>query len=749
VALSIGVTVFTSIAIYTYSELTVDHCYKDYQQIYRLYNAETDICELDYELKPLLENFKEINIHCPVIRAEWPLVVKSESKTIKFNQVISTNDRFFELFGIKVISSIDKKLFAEQNAVILPEATAKKIFGNDNPLGQMLNIENQFNLKVTAVVSNLPENSSLKADLYINAEPEDLRIWWVCDNGECYYPMNHFVKLVEGTQVDTFVNELNKYLPEHQNRVKSFGAEPLKNIYLGKLKEGNSNLHGNPVFLKVLALIGLVVLILSVINYLNYSLSQQMGHIKDLSIKKINGAGFRQLIKYSLAENFSLLVVVLFISLACTFLIKDLLAQLLGKPLDFNLLKSPMFLGIYFLIIALVFAVNNLIPLLTSLKIKALSGLNNQIQFKGKKQVRSVFTIIQYTTAIVLLTAVFFISRQIEYIDSFKVGFNKNHLVRISIPFENDQTQALKSEIDKLNFVESTSFTSGFLGNVSMDMGSNLEDNDFYVRCIKVDSNFIKTFRIELLDGRNFLGGDMDKACLMNETAYKKFGWENLENRIFDNGREGGYQVIGITNDFIIETLHRPQLPVCMMFTNDLSPEHLNIKLNSGNIKEQIAQIETVFEEVLPNDIFELTFYDTYFNQLYSQEKRLSKLILILAFLAICLSSLGLISQVMELNALKTKEIGIRKVNGARTFQILLMLNINFIKWVAIAFVIAVPISYYVMNKWLENFAYKTTLTWWIFALAGLLALVIALVTVSWQSYRTARRNPIESLRYE
>jgi len=430
-------------------------------------------------------------------------------------------------------------------------------------------------------------------------------------------------------------------------------------------------------------------------------------------------------------------------------LIKDLLAQLLGKPLDFNLLKSPMFLSIYFFFILTVFAVNNLIPLLTSLKIKALTGLNNQVQFKGKKQVRSIFTIIQFTTAIVLLIAVFFISRQINYLDSYHLGFNKNSLIRISIPYENNQNQALKSEIDKLNFVASSSFTSGFLGGMSMDMGSNTEDNDFYVRCIKVDSNFIKTFKIDLLDGRNFLGGDRDKACLMNETAYKKFGWENLENRVFDNGREGGFQVIGITNDFIIETLHQPQLPVCMMFTNDLSPEFLNIRLNAGSIKEQIAQIKTVFEEVLPNDIFELTFYDTYFNHLYSQEKRLSKLIWMLAFLAICLSSLGLISQITELSTLKTKEIGIRKVNGARTIQILLMLNINFIKWVAIAFVIAIPIAYYAMHKWLENFAYKTTLTWWVFALAGLLSLVIALVTVSWLSYRAARRNPIKSLRYE
>jgi putative ABC transport system permease protein len=247
--------------------------------------------------------------------------------------------------------------------------------------------------------------------------------------------------------------------------------------------------------------------------------------------------------------------------------------------------------------------------------------------------------------------------------------------------------------------------------------------------------------------GRNLEPGDAGEVCMINESAYRHFEFDDLENKRFNNF--GGFDIIGVVNDFHFTSLHKTIGPVCIMFIPDVGPSAINIRFEEGGVGPGMDAIRKLWDETLPGYPVKYQFYDEWFDSMYRSEERFARTIGLFAILAIVISCIGILGLSVYAAERRIKEIGIRKVNGAKVTEVMTMLNSNFAKWVAIAFLVAVPVSWYVMKKWLENFAYRTELSWWIFALAGLLAMGIALLTVSWQSWRAATRNPVEALRYE
>ncbi|MDD4033777.1 MAG: hypothetical protein PHS48_11085, partial [Bacteroidales bacterium] len=275
-------------------------------------------------------------------------------------------------------------------------------------------------------------------------------------------------------------------------------------------------------------------------------------------------------------------------------------------------------------------------------------------------------------------------------------------------------------------------------------------ENSFTFDCIYIDVNYLRTMGIGLIDGRDPMESERGRVCLINEEAYKQYEWKNLEGKKFNNGREGGYSVVGVTKNFHVKSLHQKVGPTALIYeTQEESYNVLSVRLSPGKTGLQIDQIRKIWNKIIPDETMNFTFYDDQFQAMYEKESKLAKSITFFSIIAIILTCMGILSQIYLISVSRVKEIGIRKVNGAKVFEILTMLNKNLVKWVAVAFVIATPIAWYAMNKWLESFAYKTELSWWIFALAGVLALGIALLTVSWQSWRAATRNPVEALRYE
>jgi len=299
----------------------------------------------------------------------------------------------------------------------------------------------------------------------------------------------------------------------------------------------------------------------------------------------------------------------------------------------------------------------------------------------------------------------------------------------------------------KLSFVENSTLSDGIPGRIKLTMGSGLKENNFMINCMYISDDYLKTMGINLIEGRDFFKSDKNKACILNKEAVKQFGWNNIENKKYNNG--GGYNVIGMVKKFNVQSLYLNISPVALIYDPSHRFDALSIKLKPGNIGQQIKQLKNTWKELLPNDPFDFQFYDNIFQAMYAKDEKLGQSIAFFSLIAVILTCMGILEQIFLICLNKTKEIGIRKVNGAKVSEVIIMLNKGFIKWVFIAFVIATPIAYYVMYKWLENFAYKTHLNWWIFMLSGVLTLVITSLTVSWQSFRATTINPVDALRNE
>jgi putative ABC transport system permease protein len=560
--------------------------------------------------------------------------------------------------------------------------------------------------------------------------------------------MSHFLLLKNGVDNISFVSQFNKTIGQYQTRVDSFGIQKLTDIYLSEYKDENGNRLGNISFLRVISLIGFIILTLAIINYLNFSMSLQHSKLREISIKKINGAGTLQLFFYYLAETLIVVVIAIVLSILFINIFKNTFSGIFSTALNLAILKTPLFILIILLVLLIILLVNSIIPAYSLLKLNVVDGINNSIKRKNKSSIKTIFTTGQFVVSIALLMAVFFIHKQLSFIESKDLGFNRQNLLRMGIPWGFKENVALKNGIDNLNFVTSSSYSNGCPGDINLVLGSGGEENEVDFQTILIDKDFFKTFEIEVVDGRGFMGGDFKKACMFNRTGLKKIGWNDIKNRRFNNGSKDGYEVIGVVNDFNVSSLHSFQKPVCLLFDNSNAYNNLSIRIVPGEINRQIEQLKKVWESVTEAP-FEVQFYDTFFNAQYKKERQLSKSISILAVVAILLTLLGILGQVIQTCVFRTKEIGIRKVNGASVLEIMSMLNLDFLKWVVVAFVIATPLAYLAITRWLENFAYKTELSWWVFVFAGVFILLISVVTVSIQTFRVARRNPIESLRYE
>jgi putative ABC transport system permease protein len=307
----------------------------------------------------------------------------------------------------------------------------------------------------------------------------------------------------------------------------------------------------------------------------------------------------------------------------------------------------------------------------------------------------------------------------------------------------------LKQEIEKLPFVVRTAYSTGCPGKIMLQFGSNLEENNFEVSCIIMDDNFMKTLGIEMTEGRALQPGDVNKVCFLNEAAFKKFGFDQIDGKKYKIDQEGVYDIIGIVKDFHTGSFHKAIEPVALIYNPDKASWMLSLRIKPGNISADMEQLKQVWRKVLPDELMNITFYDQQFQSMYLKDEKLAQSVFFFTIVAIVLTCMGILSQIIVSSLIRTKEIGIRKVNGARSIEILGLLNRDFMKLVCISFIIACPAAWYAMHAWLQNFAYKTGMSWWVYAVAGLTALFITLITVSWKSWHVSNMNPVEALRYE
>ncbi len=778
--LAIGITACILIMLYIQFELSYDKFHEKADRIYRVNGLEVlngDTYNLPWTSPPLARVMQdEIPEVEEVVRLSHYLSMSLQYKDKALNEskVCYADASFFKIFSTSFIYGDPNEALEQPYSVILSETTAKRYFGNENPIGKTLTRKNYKSFTVTGVIKDFPENSHIKPDFLASFKS------WSYNTSKNWFANSFYTYALvkEGTSKQVLDEKLKGVVKKHvgpymkenkgisleesisQGNKLEYYTQSLTDIHLdNEVKAGQEPL-GNSTYLVIFSIIAVFILVIACINYMNMSTAQSVKRAREVGIKKSLGSNRKNLILQFLSES----VFVSFIALALSMaLIKILLPsfnnlvdkQLIFKYTDnFNVIPLMLVFGIGIGIIAGSYPAFFL-ALFKPLKV--LKGIHKSEGSHGK--LRSVLVVFQLIVTIVLFSGTFFISKQLFFLQKQELGFNKENLIIIdNAKSLGPQISSLKSELLAQSGILQVTSSNSIPGRGMYYeiFAHELSSLDRHINVLWTDVDFLKTYEIELIDGRFFEEGNPAnrKSVVLNETALKELNIEDPIGKKVYKGQKtdkNTFTIIGIIKDFHYESLHKEVKPFGLYCDSDRLKyigRYLSVRI-SGDIQENLKNIKQIWDTVAGGQSFDYAFLDEDFGRLYAADVQTRKVVSIFSALAIFIACLGLLALAGFVAEQRTKEIGVRKVNGARVGQILYSLNQNFIKWVAVAFVIACPIAWYAMNKWLENFAYKTTLSWWIFALAGFLALGIALLTVSFQSWKAATRNPVEALRYE
>ena len=753
-----GISICLAIVLFLMKENSYDKHNINASDIVRLVDVKNNSSQIDYRVKDiLLENYSEIENGCLVLRVPRKIDVQANNKGFFLDDILSVDNNFFEMFSVEFVSGNSNHPFPEISSAVVTESTAKMLFGTESPIGKEIVVFSDFPVTISGVIKDFPETASISAGLLVNAEKKEFKFSQHIGNSDDLstyrWPFAIYLKLNNNINRNELLAKVNSNTEILKPYEEELGFLNLTDIYLRDTSVGSNNKKGNLALLKLLSGIATLILLLAIINYVNLTVAQQSKRNKLTGIRKTIGAKREHLLYGFLIESILVSFIALLLAILLILILLPVYSHIFKTTLDLTILFQFPYSIILLASILIIGIVSGIGPALVLSQIRPIQILSGNITSKGRKAyLRNSLTIFQFAISIILIFCVTVINRQVSFVKHKNPGFNEEHLLKVNVPGikKEDQQKALVllDELRKSPFVKNLSVSSGVPGQIQMHMGTNVKDSEknMSVPCLIVDTAFVKTFELEIIKGRDLLPGDFGKVCMVNEAYYNYFELENIENEHFNNF--GNPKIIAVVKDFHYSSLHNSIGPACIIFSGSM-PSAINVRLADNGIVPGMKYINETWAKILSGYPMEFQFYDTWFDAMYKKEERFAKTIGLFAILAIVISCIGILGLAIFTSERRIKEIGIRKVNGARISEILSMLNRDFVKWVAIAFVIATPISWYVMNKWLENFAYKTNLSWWIFALAGLLALGIALLTVSWQSWKAATKNPVEALRYE
>lgn len=776
--LALGLVAFLYIATYTFYEISYDSFHTKADRIYRcvvhLKFGETvlDIPRSETPLAAAAKNdFPEIE---EAIRL-YPLteiITHYKDKKYVESEICYADVELFDVFDFKLLEGNPKTALRESNTIVLGKEVALKYFGDENPMGKsILLTTNKVPYVVTGILDEIPENSSLQSNIYASfcTLPESKRI----DNWGSFNNVYTYIVTKKGINIEEFEAKFDASIRKYEDAMiqKEMGIslaefesqgnvfihklQPLKDIHLNSTYSENLSTYGNKRFLIIFGITGLLILIIACFNFVNLTTSRASLRAKEIGVKKIFGSSRKSLILQILIEIFLHSLIALIISIVILLLILPFLnnfSEIVIKP-EFLLNPLTLLTIIFIPLVITLFAGGYPAFLITAFK--PIDVIKKKFKEGNSKSLtRGGLVTIQFVVFISLVFCTLIIRQQINYMHKQNPGFEKkNVLVIENMGYLKNDRNSFKMEILKNPSVLSASYSSlvpsveDNSGNIFCEKGS---DKTHSLNIMNVDSDFQKTLKVQLKIGSFFTDNEASEKnnAIINEEAARLLGWSDCnEKYIYDYNYKKDFKVIGIMKDFHMKSLREKSRPLIIKYRN--TSRYLSLNIQSGNVPQLIKSIESQWESFNKEAPFEYFFLDQSFNAQYKSEDRLAKVIGVFTIFAIMIACMGLLGLVSYAATQKQKEIGIRKVNGAKVSEILSMLNKDFIKWVGIAFILAAPISYYAMNEWLKGFAYKTTLSWWIFALSGLIALGIALLTVSWQSWRAATRNPVEALRYE
>ena len=670
-----------------------------------------------------------------------PVVFKNKSYPSK---MICTDDALFKILGAEVIAGSLRDFHNNERQVVLSESFAKKIFKSENPIGQLVNLSHKDDVTVAAVIKDFPQKMSLDGQVFCSTKLKVTYSSRGMDNKRTYFD-KLLIKLHKNASIKEVEHRIkpiaNAQYHAYSEMDYDYKLSPFADAYFTPI--GFDGLkHSNVKLINLLSWLALCIFVFAIFNYVNFSVAKISSDIKVVGMHQVLGASRLNMFKRFIAEALSQLAISALLAVFLVGILKPLVEGVLGQKIVFDtLLGSFSYLGMLVVLFLFVALLAGSYPAYVAMKARPGIVLKNKvIDLQKQRDIRLSLNVLQFAACIVAFVALIVIQRQIDYAKNKELGFDTEQLVRINVHFKiKGHVPALIDKIGSLAGVKNICPTHG----TPWAIYSNSVNDEFgHFDQICSNNLFLETFDIKLIEGRNFFEGEKNAAALINKKGMQQAGWDSYEGK-----KLFGTEVVGVIEDFHFKDLHNEVGALIIRNENNLS--HLNVRLYPGDVSGTMKLVEKEFNKIAGNFNFEYQFYDDWLDTMYKKEEKQAKAIQLISILAMLLASLGMLGLAIYSLKRRTKEIGIRKVNGAKVFEVIAMLNKDFIRWVTIAFIIACPIAYYVMNKWLNSFAYKTELSWWVFALAGMVAVIIALLTVSWQSWKVASRNPVEALRYE
>ena len=773
--LSIGLSCSILIMLFIRDELSYDRFHEKAENIYRIVSEFSENGKLNYTpstpapLAGVLRNeYSEVLQVTRIGSGRGDMITYGDIQT-RGNRFMLADPSIFDVFTIPFVEGNPKNALNDINSVIISKSLAEKYFGNKDPIGKILQIgKEDYNkdYKVSGVFKNLPSNSSLKFDCLASFENEYVK----GNEGNLRWGANHYVSFIllhDGCVPQSLESKLSSISDKYVNDVYKSGSEvsktkyllqPLASMYLS-LDPGNKlPTEKDSIHIFVFAGIALLMLLIACINFMNLATARASMREKEVGIRKVIGANRFQLIKQFLGESIILSMFAYMLSIPIVEILLPVFNQYTDKQLFLLQADNTLFLVGMLILSFIVGVFAGSYPALFISSFKPVSILRGRLfsSITGIKiGLRRLLVVIQFVISIIFVVCTLVIHNQLRYVKNKNLGYDKEHLVvvpihdhQVKLQYKLYETEIMRSA-NILNATATSYLPSEQEYYQNVDFKDSAIGSMEYMSFISVDQNFIETMGLKLLKGGNFhqdyLPGGQ-REYILNESAVKEIGWENPLGEQIDIINWG--TVIGVVKDFNFKSLYHQVKPMALC----IYPEgfkYLLIRVKPDNISNSIHFLENKWEEINPNQIFAYSFFDEDFNRVYKADIRLDNIFNFIAALALIIACLGLFGMVHFSTERRTKEIGIRKVFGSNVLDIVVLLTKDFVKWILIANIIAWPVAYYFMNKWLQDFAYRINIAWWMFILSGGIALLIALATVSYQATKAALANPVESLKYE
>jgi putative ABC transport system permease protein len=758
--LTIGITCTIFIFLWVQDEKAYDKFHSNYNNIYQVIAHRDFNNQIFTDRNMVLPLAKSIQDVSPQIKnavvtthRQSPILTYGDAKLKKYGYTVS--EHFFDMFSWKFIKGTAATALPDAYSLVLTQSAAKALFGNADPMNKVVRIDNDYDCKVTAIVEDPPGNSTFQFD-FINMfnysgdyEKRALTNWqnssWTV-----------FVQAVPGASmpaIDKIVNDI-KHQHDPNDKMSTYFTFPMSKWRLYSDFKDGKNTGGMIEYVKLFSVIAIIILLIACVNFMNLSTARSEKRAKEVGIRKTLGSGKKQLILQFFCESIILAFIAFVFSVGAVYLLLPAFNHLVDKSLTLNIRQPFFWLGAM-AIIVFTGLVAGSYPALYLSSFNPIGVLKGTFS-GGKKAVlpRRVLVVAQFIISILLISATIIVYQQIQHVKQRDMGYNPNNLVMIpSSPDTRKNFSVIKQELQKTGLISSVTQTSSPITDIwwkspAPDYDGKPADGEIIVAGIATDMDFTKTMGIKILRGRDFSGTPADStAMLLNKAAVEAMGLKEPIGMQMRYGRK--YTVIGVTDNVVMESPYRPVDPM-MVFFDPNNSSSISIRLsNDAQLQKAIPSIEAIFKLHNPAYPFEYQFADQEFGKKFLTEDLISRITNIFAGLAIFICCIGLAGLASFTIQKRIREIGIRKVLGATVQQLLMLISKEFLKLVLIAFVIAVPLTWWFMNIWLEKYPYRVSISIWLFGAVGVIILLLTLIVVSLNTMRAATSNPVKSLRTE